>query len=181
MWIIAGAVVGSAEYYRQLLLGSQAQQLQLMSTTVQQCCQLLWSQQREMQSMRAAITQLQVIFASTVNIFFQINITNNCILLLLFQAQLRTSHSRTSNNNVEEQHSNLGRPAQPHFDVTPLPPSSSLPNLVSLPTSSPAPPSANCHHPQSQQQPLQQQQPPQLNNQVPPGNRANNYWDNFRR
>ncbi|XP_008202669.1 uncharacterized protein LOC100679056 isoform X1 [Nasonia vitripennis] len=152
----AGAVAGSAEYYRQLLLGSQAQQLQLMSTTVQQCCQLLWSQQREMQSMRAAITQLQ--------------------------AQLRQSHSRTSNNNTEEQHSNLGRPAQPHFDVTPLPPSSSLPNLVSLPTSSPAPPPVNCHHPQPQlQQPQQQQQqPPQLNNQVPPGNRANNYWDNFR-
>lgn len=56
----SGAAVGSAEYYKQLLLGSQAQQLQMMSTTIQQCYQLLWSQQREMQSMKSAIAQLQV-------------------------------------------------------------------------------------------------------------------------
>ncbi|XP_058806420.1 uncharacterized protein LOC131672904 isoform X2 [Phymastichus coffea] len=148
------ATVGSAEYYRQLLLGSQAQQLQMLTTTLQQCCQLLWSQQREMQSMRAAINQLQ--------------------------AQLRYSQSRTSNNLElhEEHHSNLVRPAtQQHFssiEAVTLPPSSSLPNLMSLPGASPAPPPAisimsNC-----------QQQQQQLNNQVPPGNRANNYWDNFR-
>lgn len=145
---------GSSEYYRQLVLGSQAQQLQMMGTTIQQCCQLLWSQQRELQAMRTAINQLQT--------------------------QLRQTHlqqrSNTSENNDE--YSNLSRNAH-HLGETldsTLPPSSSLPNLVSLPNSSPAfshnatATSANSQH--------QQQQ---LNNQVPPGNRANNYWDNFRR
>ncbi|XP_076641650.1 combover isoform X1 [Halictus rubicundus] len=144
---------GSSEYYRQLVLGSQAQQLQMMGTTIQQCCQLLWSQQRELQAMRTAINQLQT--------------------------QLRQTHLQLRSNNSEnnDEYSNLSRNAH-HLGETldsTLPPSSSLPNLVSLPNSSPAfsqnatATSANSQH--------QQQQ---LNNQVPPGNRANNYWDNFR-
>lgn len=82
-----------------------------------------------------------------------------------------------NNLNIhEDPPSNLGRPSYNPLDPSgsTLPPSSSLPNLVTLPAncSSPAPPinTANC-----------QPQPLQLNNQVPPGNRANNYWDNFRR
>lgn len=54
----ANGVVGTAEYYRQLLMGSQSQQLQMMCTTIQQCCQLLWAQQREIQSLRNAMNQL---------------------------------------------------------------------------------------------------------------------------
>ncbi|CAL7936805.1 unnamed protein product [Xylocopa violacea] len=143
---------GSTEYYRQLLLGSQAQQLQMMGTTIQQCCQLLWSQQRELQAMRTAITQLQA---------------------HLWQTQLQ----QRNNSENNDEYSNLSRNVH-HLGETldsTLPPSSSLPNLVSLPNSSPAlsynaaATSANSQH--------QQQQ---LNNQVPPGNRANNYWDNFR-
>ncbi|XP_011304661.1 uncharacterized protein cmb isoform X2 [Fopius arisanus] len=141
----------STEYYRQLLMSSQAQQLQMMSTTMQQCCQLLWAQQRELQSMRSAITQLQ--------------------------QQLRQPQAGVNENR--EDYSNLSRSIH-HLDNTldsTLPPSSSLPNLVSLPTTSqtPAHPpiiaSANSHQHHNHQQ---------LNNQVPPGNRANNYWDNFR-
>ncbi|KAK0176999.1 hypothetical protein PV328_001094 [Microctonus aethiopoides] len=144
---------GSIEYYRQLLMGSQAQQLQMMSTTMQQCCQLLWSQQRELQSMRAAITQLQQYFR-----------------------QMEIQPRITRNEN--EGYSNLTRSTH-HLDNTldaSLPPSSSLPNLVSLPTASSTIPHptitacANSQHHNNQQ----------LNNQVPPGNRANNYWDNFR-
>lgn len=145
---------GSIEYYRQLLMGSQAQQLQMMSTTMQQCCQLLWSQQRELQAMRAAITQLQQYFR-----------------------QMRIQPRITRNEN--EGYSNLTRSTH-HLGNTldaSLPPSSSLPNLVSLPTASSTIPHptitacANSQHHNNQQ----------LNNQVPPGNRANNYWDNFRR
>ncbi|XP_076176767.1 combover isoform X2 [Ptiloglossa arizonensis] len=147
---------GSSEYYRQLLLGSQAQQLQMMGTTLQQCCQLLWSQQRELQAMRAAVTQLQV--------------------------QLRQNQLQQRSNNCEnnDEYSNLSRNVH-HLGETldsTLPPSSSLPNLVSLPNSSPAlSHNAGGTSANSQQQQQQQQQ---LNNQVPPGNRANNYWDNFR-
>ncbi|KZC07666.1 hypothetical protein WN55_08438 [Dufourea novaeangliae] len=145
---------GSSEYYRQLVLGSQAQQLQMMGTTIQQCCQLLWSQQRELQAMRTAITQLQ--------------------------AQLRQTHLQQRSNNSEnnDEYSNLSRNIH-HLSETldsTLPPSSSLPNLVSLPNSSPA----LSHNAAPTSVNSQQQQQQQLNNQVPPGNRANNYWDNFR-
>ncbi|OAD53653.1 Pericentriolar material 1 protein [Eufriesea mexicana] len=143
---------GSTEYYRQLLLGSQAQQLQMMGTTIQQCCQLLWSQQRELQAMRTAISQLQV---------------------HLRQTQLQQRND--SENNDE--YSNLSRNVH-HLGETldsALPPSSSLPNLVSLPNSSPA-----LSHVGATSSVNSQHQQQQLNNQVPPGNRANNYWDNFR-
>ncbi|XP_061927289.1 uncharacterized protein LOC108002879 isoform X2 [Apis cerana] len=143
---------GSAEYYRQLLLGSQAQQLQMMGTTIQQCCQLLWSQQRELQAMRAAITQLQ--------------------------SHLRQTQLQQRNNSENnDEYSNLSRNIH-HLGETldsALPPSSSLPNLVSLPNSSPA-----LSHIATTSSVNSQHQQQQLNNQVPPGNRANNYWDNFR-
>ncbi|XP_076375847.1 combover [Megalopta genalis] len=144
---------GSSEYYRQLVLGSQAQQLQMMGTTIQQCCQLLWSQQRELQAMRTAINQLQT--------------------------QLRQTHLQQRSNNSEnnDEYSNLSRNAH-HLGETldsTLPPSSSLPNLVSLPNSSPA-----FSHNATATSVNSQHQQQQLNNQVPPGNRANNYWDNFR-
>ncbi|XP_034951553.1 uncharacterized protein [Chelonus insularis] len=148
-------MTGSLEYYRQLLMSSQAQQLQMMSTTMQQCCQLLWAQQRELQSMRTAITQLQQHF------------------------QLTQNQPRVTENENRENYSNLSRSTHHLGNTleTALPPSSSLPNLVSLPTPSPAPShtpivaSSTSDHHHNQQQ---------LNNQVPPGNRANNYWDNFR-
>ncbi|XP_043491847.1 uncharacterized protein LOC122517496 isoform X2 [Polistes fuscatus] len=148
---------GSAEHYHNLVLNSQVQQLQVqqlqvMGTTIQQCCQLLWVQQRELQSMRTAITQLQL--------------------------QLRQSQGvqRSNNSENQEEYSNLSRSVHHLADTldAALPPSSSLPNLVSLPNTSPAL-SHSVVGTNSQQH--QQQQ---LNNQVPPGNRANNYWDNFR-
>ncbi|KOC64949.1 Pericentriolar material 1 protein [Habropoda laboriosa] len=143
---------GSAEYYRQLLLGSQAQQLQMMGTTIQQCCQLLWAQQREQQAMRTAINQLQT-----------------------HLRQIQLQQRNTSENNDE--YSNLTRNIHQLGETldSALPPSSSLPNLVSLPNSSPA-----LSHSAAVASVNSQHQQQQLNNQVPPGNRANNYWDNFR-
>ncbi|OAD53655.1 hypothetical protein WN48_09668 [Eufriesea mexicana] len=143
---------GSAEFYRQLLLGSQAQQLQMMGTTIQQCCQLLWSQQRELEAMRTAISQLEVHLRQT-----------------------QPQQQNDSENNDE--YSNLSRNVH-HLGETldsALPPSSSLPNLMSLPNSSPA-----LSHVVATSSVNSQHQQQQLNNQVPPGNRANNYWDNFR-
>lgn len=145
----------SAEFYRQLALGSQAQQLQMMSGTLYQCYQVMCAQQRELQSMRTTITQLQ---------------------LQVRQIQAPQHNSTES----QEEYSNLSRNLVHHLsdslDAT-LPPSSSLPNLVSLPNSSAtlstSSPIVTANSQQHQQQ--------QLNNQVPPGNRANNYWDNFRR
>lgn len=125
----------------------------MMGTTIQQCCQLLWSQQRELQAMRTAITQLQV---------------------HLRQTQLQ----QRNNSENNDEYSNLSRNVH-HLGETldsALPPSSSLPNLVSLPNSSPA-----LSHVAATSSVNSQHQQQQLNNQVPPGNRANNYWDNFRR
>ena len=128
------------------MLGSQAQQLQMMGTTIQQCCQLLWSQQRELQAMRTAITQLQV--------------------------QLRQTHLQQRSNNSEnnDEYSNLSRNVHSLGETldSALPPSSSLPNLVSLPNSSPA-----LSHTAAMASVNPQHQQQQLNNQVPPGNRAN--------
>lgn len=158
IFIVNNIGVGSAEYYRQLLLGSQTQQLHMMGTTIQQCCQLLLAQERELQSMRAAITQLQY--------------------------QLKQPHQGSLRlNNVEnsEEYSNLSRSAH-HLGYildAALPPSSSLPNLVSLPSTSSVPSHPSVTGSSNSQQHQHQHQ--QLNNQVPPGNRANNYWDNFRR
>lgn len=125
----------------------------MMGTTMQQCCQLLWAQQRELQSMRAAIADLQL------------------------RSQNQTPQ-RDNNIENQEEHSNLSRSVHNLDDTLDaiLPPSSSLPNLVSLPNSS-----AALSHTIINSSNLQQQQQQQLNNQVPPGNRANNYWDNFRR
>ncbi|KAL6259062.1 hypothetical protein P5V15_008983 [Pogonomyrmex californicus] len=143
----------TVEYYRQLLLGSQAHQLQMMGTTMQQCCQLLWAQQRDLQSMRSAIAELQI----------QVRPQN--------QARVNNAENQEEYSNLSRNVHNLGDT----LDAT-LPPSSSLPNLVSLPNSS----AALSHTPIVTSSNLQQQQQQQLNNQVPPGNRANNYWDNFR-
>ncbi|XP_015514172.2 uncharacterized protein LOC107220202 isoform X3 [Neodiprion lecontei] len=157
-------VVGMAEYYRQLLLGSQAQQLQMMGMTMQQCCQLLWAQQRELQSMRAAIIQLQLQLRQPQQLQQQQQHQ---------QLQGRANNNYSNVGNAEE-YSNLNRVVQHNgssLDAT-LPPSSSLPNLVALPTPTPTPVPVPIPNPPHQQQ--------QLNNQVPPGNRANNYWDNFR-
>ncbi|XP_012261431.2 uncharacterized protein LOC105689176 isoform X2 [Athalia rosae] len=154
-----GGMVGTAEYYRQLLLGSQAQQLQMMGMTMQQCCQLLWAQQRELQSMRAAIVQLQLQLRQPQEIR---------------QPSPARPNNSYSNSGIIGDYSNLSRGVSHNGNAvdSTLPPSSSLPNLIALPTSTPAPiPVPNPPHHQQQQQ---------LNNQVPPGNRANNYWDNFR-
>lgn len=128
----------------------------MMSTTIHQCCHLLWAQQRELQSMRAAISQLQL------------------------QLRQNQAPQRVNNTENQEEYSNLSRNSVHHLsdalDAT-LPPSSSLPNLVSLPNSS----ATLSHPPIVATNSQQQQQQQQLNNQVPPGNRANNYWDNFRR
>lgn len=151
------SVVASVEYYRHLLSGAQTTQLQVMGTTLNHCCQLLWAQQRELQSLRAAITQLQ----SQV------------------RSQNQENLQRINNVENQEEHCNLSRGIQNlgenGLDGT-LPPSSSLPNLVSLPNST-----ATLSHTPIVTSNSQQQQQQQLNNQVPPGNRANNYWDNFRR
>ncbi|KAJ9594936.1 hypothetical protein L9F63_013752, partial [Diploptera punctata] len=42
-------------YYQHLLAASQLQQQQMLLTTVNQCCHLLWLQQREIMALRAAI------------------------------------------------------------------------------------------------------------------------------
>ncbi|XP_021930575.1 uncharacterized protein LOC110835048 isoform X3 [Zootermopsis nevadensis] len=46
-------------YYQQLLAASQLQQQQMLLTTVNQCCQLLWLQQREIMALRSAVHALQ--------------------------------------------------------------------------------------------------------------------------
>lgn len=47
-------------YYQQLLAASQLQQQQMLLTTVNQCCQLLWLQQREIMALRSAVHAVSI-------------------------------------------------------------------------------------------------------------------------
>ncbi|GLG96960.1 Uncharacterized protein GBIM_03824 [Gryllus bimaculatus] len=102
----------SDAFYQQLLAATQFQQQQLLLTTLNQCCHLLWMQQREMASLRGIVMS-----AAT--------------------------------------HGAGGAPWLQQGSA------GGAPGLLSAHASSASP-------------------VPALNNQVPPGNRANNYWDNFR-
>ncbi|XP_069679374.1 pericentriolar material 1 protein-like isoform X6 [Periplaneta americana] len=110
--LTSGGNPASDTYYQQLLAISQLQQQQMLLTTVNQCCHLLWLQQREIMALRSAV--------------------HAC------------SAPQPGSGAPWLQH---GAPG-------------GTPGLLQA-HSTPSP-------------------VPALNNQVPPGNRANNYWDNFR-
>lgn len=157
-------------YYQQLWAASQVQQQQALLTTVNQCCQMLWSQQREIASLRAAVSALQ-----------QERVGNRLETQLPPSNEL-LNESATIHNVKPVPAVNNGGPFNSGLPTDSVASAHSLPNLVvpsaapihplPLPVPVPAPPpppSSVVRSPQA------------LNNQVPPGNRANNYWDNFRR
>ncbi|XP_069679370.1 pericentriolar material 1 protein-like isoform X2 [Periplaneta americana] len=57
--LTSGGNPASDTYYQQLLAISQLQQQQMLLTTVNQCCHLLWLQQREIMALRSAVHALQ--------------------------------------------------------------------------------------------------------------------------
>lgn len=85
------------------------------------------------------------------------------------------SSNLNANNNINLLNNNaqVNNESLANGQIYPPPPQACQANFVRQ---------ATPNGPVTNLQPQQQQSTPQaLNNQVPPGNRANNYWDNFRR
>ncbi|XP_059489857.1 uncharacterized protein LOC132205045 isoform X2 [Neocloeon triangulifer] len=124
-----------------------------MMTTLSQCCQMLWMQQREIMNLHATIQNMQERFAcSEQNFPTPFNNSSDANAA----ATVSGAHSLP---NLCEGPPQFLLPGNTHFPWT----GSQPPNNVSA-----LPPMIR-HCP-----------PVTLNNQVPPGVRANNYWDNFR-
>ncbi|XP_049779010.1 pericentriolar material 1 protein-like isoform X1 [Schistocerca cancellata] len=156
-------------YYQQLWAASQVQQQQALLTTVNQCCQMLWSQQREIASLRAAVSALQQERVGT-RLETQLPLSNE---LLNESSTIQNAKPVPAVNNGGPYSSGLladsvaSAHSLPNLVVPSAAPVHTLPLPVPVPAP-PPPPSSVVRSPQA------------LNNQVPPGNRANNYWDNFR-
>ncbi|GLG96959.1 Putative casein kinase serine/threonine/tyrosine protein kinase [Gryllus bimaculatus] len=238
----------SDAFYQQLLAATQFQQQQLLLTTLNQCCHLLWMQQREMASLRGIVMSLQdklsrgnegypstITFSQQPEDSLLISSAHTSAHQTPRQSQSNLSHSNANSTPVPNApHSHpplkvsysggLIQPPDEHNSSSGAFSFHSLPNLPHPPLLGPCfhDPSAilnngpNCSNRTPQPQPLTQCSVPQaathgaggapwlqqgsaggapgllsahassaspvpaLNNQVPPGNRANNYWDNFR-
>ncbi|KAK7869236.1 hypothetical protein R5R35_000866 [Gryllus longicercus] len=238
----------SDAFYQQLLAATQFQQQQLLLTTLNQCCHLLWMQQREMASLRGIVMSLQdklsrgnegypstITFSQQPEDSLLISSAHTSAHQTPRQSQSNLSHSNANSTPVPNApHSHpplkvsysggLIQPPDEHSSSSGAFSFHSLPNLPHPPLLGPCfhDPSAilnngpNCSNRTPQPQPLTQCSVPQaathgaggapwlqqgsaggapgllsahassaspvpaLNNQVPPGNRANNYWDNFR-
>ncbi|XP_065336500.1 uncharacterized protein LOC135937286 isoform X2 [Cloeon dipterum] len=129
-----------------------------MMTTLSQCCQMLWMQQREIMNLHATLQSMQdrmVCNEQNLSANFQPPPFNN-------SAEVNASASVTGAHSLPNLCEGLPQfmiPPSAHF---PWPPTQTPNNASALPT-------LIRHGPQVT-----------LNNQVPPGVRANNYWDNFR-
>ncbi|XP_014235297.1 uncharacterized protein DDB_G0283697-like isoform X1 [Trichogramma pretiosum] len=140
----------SMENYKQMLIHSQqSQQIQILMATVQNYTEIMSMQRNDIETLKSAVSSLQG----------QVQSLQTQVHSLLHTGVVQD----TTHCNLDRNHQSFCNPLDPSMT---LPPSSSLPNLVTLPNG------------QSTQTPITQ--PLQLNNQIPPGNRANNYWDNFR-
>lgn len=105
----------------------------------------------------------------------QNNITATQSSNLTYQNLASSNLNATNHNNINllnNSHTATNNESLANGQIYPPPPQSCQTNYVRQGT--PNGPTTNL-----QQQ--QQSTPQALNNQVPPGNRANNYWDNFRR
>ncbi|CAG2058579.1 unnamed protein product, partial [Timema podura] len=224
-------------YYQQLLVTSQMQHQHMLMTTLNQCCHLLWLQQRELASLRASVHALQDKAVRSREVPPTPGVIGHP-----GEAIIVTSNENSAHPSPHQSQSNLG-PTHQQFHPTNCNPAlhpnlkmsysgglymspadgatgvtsaQSLPNLahtttpdMHVPNNGPqrfVPPTTiqnfdpNFHCTPAIMMPnfpppanlnptpwLQQSAgigghaaPTALNNQVPPGNRANNYWDNFR-
>nr|CAD7407125.1 unnamed protein product [Timema poppensis] len=238
-------------YYQQLLVTSQMQHQHMLMTTLNQCCHLLWLQQRELASLRASVHALQdkavrsrevpptpggighpgeaIIITSNENSAHPSPHQSQSNLGSTHQQFHPTNCNPALHPNLKMSYSgglymspadgaagvtsaqslpNLAHTTSPDTHVPNNGPQSFVPpttiqnfdpNFHCLPTIMMPnfPPPANLNVSSRPQLPvssliqptpwLQQSAglgghaaPTALNNQVPPGNRANNYWDNFR-
>nr|CAH7738171.1 unnamed protein product [Callosobruchus chinensis] len=187
---------GGGDGYQGWLTTNAIQTQSFVLSTLNQCCQMLWLQQRELAALRSAVTVLQErlesgqyvppaaapldqhrmptslppeVHRSTANLYTfgsSAAKTNQAHQQQQQQQQVSAAFSMPNLNQyaASPHPHHVDSPAQ----VPPYPPQvphHGLNNHQELPNNAVLPPPANQMW---------------LNNQIAPGNRANNYWDNFR-
>lgn len=202
-----------ASGYQNWLTTNTLQTQAFMLNTLNQCCQMLWLQQRELASLRSMITTMQEKLQTTsydhpTNSSLPLYVgANSCLYPVTMappppppsdsreSSQIRSGLANPKMNQVSSATSlpNLNHPHAAHATNTIESAyvnqnnlhnarilESSLNNTVHQNT-------AGGHANNTLLSGVNQSLPSQiwngqaLNNQVAPGNRANNYWDNFRR
>ncbi|XP_044255620.1 pericentriolar material 1 protein-like isoform X2 [Tribolium madens] len=150
-----------------------------MLNTLNQCCQMLWLQQRELISLRQTVNQLQ----------------ERCDFGNLVSSPLQAENRSRSNQKVNQVAAACSMPNLNQYNIPPsvnLDPTSYQNNMqnarlldhclnnANLTTSDHNNSMLHAVNANTNQMPSQMWNGQALNNQVAPGNRANNYWDNFR-
>ncbi|CAH0561493.1 unnamed protein product [Brassicogethes aeneus] len=196
--------------YQGWLATNTLQTQSFMLNTLNQCCQMLWLQQRELHSLRNTVAALQDRVDGSSDTLPPLNNPNppppNPYRPQTQPPKINHVAAACSLPNLNQYNAHPQQPQQP----PPPPPSNLDLTYVNQGGGSAAAPrlldpacannSANLNlhhhhhdnaamHPNNSQPnsvvnhaqlPGQLWNGPALNNQVPPGNRANNYWDNFR-
>ncbi|GJQ75219.1 hypothetical protein Trydic_g9819 [Trypoxylus dichotomus] len=175
-----------ASGYQNWLTTNTLQTQAFMLNTLNQCCQMLWLQQRELTSLRNTIAAMQEKLQTSFD-------QNNPIPVE--GSQIRTGLVNSKMNQVSSATSlpNLNHPHATHTITNTIESAYANQNnlhnariLESSLNNSVHQNAASGHSNNTLLQGVNQSLPSQiwngqaLNNQVAPGNRANNYWDNFR-
>ncbi|KAL1506727.1 hypothetical protein ABEB36_006034 [Hypothenemus hampei] len=186
--------------YQNWLATNSLQTQSFMLNTLNQCCQMLWMQQRELAQLKNTVNMLQERlevpqYAQSGNlssIFHppsynqassQNHVPNNHLRVPSSQKTNQVSaacsmpnlnqyNTVSSNNDLAFTNASTAAPNSAILE--------SCLNNVSQHNLLHAVNSSNINHRHHQAIPAQIWNGQALNNQVPPGNRANNYWDNFR-
>ncbi|KRT84287.1 hypothetical protein AMK59_1544, partial [Oryctes borbonicus] len=193
-----------ASGYQNWLTTNTLQTQAFMLNTLNQCCQMLWLQQRELGSLRNTITTMQEKLQTSFEQNNPIPLyegSNSCVYPVAMPppdsregSQIRTGFVNSKMNQVSSATSlpNLNHPHATHTTNTiesAYANQNNLHNARILESSlnnSVHQNAASGHANNTLLQSVNQSLPSQiwngqaLNNQVAPGNRANNYWDNFR-
>ncbi|CAH1988104.1 unnamed protein product [Acanthoscelides obtectus] len=187
---------GGGDGHQGWLATNAIQTQSFLLSTLNQCCQMLWLQQRELAALRSAVTVLQERLESG-----QYPVPAAAPLDQHHMPSSLPSESQRSSANLYRYSGSGAKTNQSHQrQQQQVSAAFSLPNLNHYAATSPLPYlvdsraqvpayAPQVHHlglNNHQELPNNTVLPPPanqmwLNNQIAPGNRANNYWDNFRR
>lgn len=192
-WPSVNGPMGDMANYQNWLATNTLQTQAFMLNTLNQCCQMLWLQQRELAALRNLVTGLQQEPTPNQNHLNDIGETRSVNQLsgqpsCLQSNQCQRPGLNSNNQKTAQVSSACSLPNLNQYNAS-LPGYSNHNNLQMLDScmnnfntlnemrGENIQPNSN--NPIGSVPQLWNEQA--LNNQVPPGNRANNYWDNFRR
>lgn len=184
--------------YQNFLATNTLQTQAFMLNTLNQCCQMLWLQQRELAALRNTVSMMMERYPIEQNTPNPNIYMNSTVYPPTNSSEVRPHpHARPSTSNNSNQKSNHVSSATSLPNLSHMPHTnheaaacannmsarvieSNLNNSVAHNHQNEIGEHSNNIHPMGQPLPSQIWNGQALNNQVAPGNRANNYWDNFR-